>query len=92
MTRFAALARSLCRNLTRTTDLDAEMHDEIRLHLELEAERLVRDEGLAPAEARRRAFVAFGGVEKVQAGTAATRAPAGRSRRSFRIPGSASEC
>ena len=33
---------------------------------EMEAERIMREEGLAPAEARRRAAVAFGGVEKYQ--------------------------
>jgi len=40
------------------------MNEEIAFHVEMEAERLVREEGLAPAEARRRAYVAFGGVEK----------------------------
>jgi len=40
------------------------MDEEIRLHVELEAERLVRERGLDEAEARRRALVAFGGVER----------------------------
>ncbi|MEX2281930.1 MAG: ABC transporter permease [Gemmatimonadota bacterium] len=40
------------------------MQREFGFHMEMEAERLVREEGLAPAEARRRAAVAFGGVEK----------------------------
>lgn len=40
------------------------MDEEIRLHVELEAERLVREEGLGSPEARRRALVAFGGVER----------------------------
>src|SRR5688572_23662850 len=40
------------------------MQREFGFHMEMEAERLVREEGLSPAEARRRAAVAFGGVEK----------------------------
>ena len=39
------------------------MRDEMRLHIELEAERL-RARGLDPDEARRQAHVHFGGVEK----------------------------
>lgn len=42
------------------------MEEEIRLHIELEAERLVREEGLSAREARRRALVAFGGVERTK--------------------------
>ncbi|MGH7481910.1 MAG: ABC transporter permease, partial [Longimicrobiales bacterium] len=38
--------------------------EEFRFHVEMEAERLVRDAGLDPREARRRALVAFGGVER----------------------------
>lgn len=40
------------------------MDEEFRFHLEMETERLVRDEGLDPKEARRRSRVAFGGVER----------------------------
>ena len=40
------------------------MDDEMRLHIELEAEDLARSHGLAADEARRRAYVAFGGVER----------------------------
>jgi hypothetical protein len=36
----------------------------MRFHVEMEAERLVREQGLDPAEARRQAHVAFGGLEK----------------------------
>jgi putative ABC transport system permease protein len=43
---------------------DAELDEEVRFHLDMEAQRLVADEGLAPAEARRRAALLFGGVEK----------------------------
>ncbi|HEX8452272.1 MAG TPA: ABC transporter permease [Longimicrobium sp.] len=39
------------------------MDEEIGFHIEMETERLVREEGLEPVEARRRALVAFGGVE-----------------------------
>jgi predicted permease len=42
---------------------EAEMEEELRFHLEMEAERLARDEGLSAEEARRRAVLAFGGVE-----------------------------
>lgn len=43
---------------------DERMEEEIAFHIEMEAARLVRDAGLEPAEAARRARVAFGGVEK----------------------------
>jgi putative ABC transport system permease protein len=43
---------------------ESRMDEEFRFHLDMETERLVREEGLDPAEARRRAFVAFGGVER----------------------------
>jgi putative ABC transport system permease protein len=43
---------------------DAEMEEEMRFHIEMEAGRLVRERGLDAREARRRAAVAFGGVEK----------------------------
>lgn len=44
--------------------LDRELSDEIRLHVEMETEDLIRTKGLAPEEARRQALVAFGGVER----------------------------
>jgi predicted permease len=56
--------RSAWRRLWRSDRFDAEMQDEMRFHVEMEAERLVRDRGLDPREARRQAHVAFGGVEK----------------------------
>src|SRR5215216_5542594 len=43
---------------------ESRMNEEIRFHIEMEAERLARAEGLEPDEARRRALVAFGGVER----------------------------
>jgi putative ABC transport system permease protein len=45
---------------------ESRMEEEIRLHIDLEAERLVREEELSVREARRRALVAFGGVEKTK--------------------------
>ncbi len=44
--------------------LDAELDEEIRLHVELETEELMRALGLSYEEARRQAKVAFGGVER----------------------------
>lgn len=38
--------------------------EEFRFHLDMETERLVREEGLDPVEARRRAGLAFGRVER----------------------------
>lgn len=57
-------ARSLWRGLRKPGQLDAEMDEEMRFHIDMEAERLVRERGLDPVEARRRAAIAFGGVEK----------------------------
>ena len=37
---------------------------EFEFHIEMETERLVRELGVDPLEARRRALVAFGGMEK----------------------------
>lgn len=42
---------------------ESRMDEESRLHIEMETDRLVREEQLAPDEARRRALVAFGGVQ-----------------------------
>ncbi len=64
MNGFFARARSLWRGLRRPEQLEAEMDEEMRFHLEMEAERLVRERGLDPREARRQAAIAFGGVEK----------------------------
>ena len=48
----------------RSASLDADMDDEMRFHVEIQTERLIRERGLDAAEARRQALVAFGGVEK----------------------------
>ena len=42
---------------------DARFTHEITFHIQMETERLQRDEGLDVAEAQRRAMIAFGGVE-----------------------------
>ena len=56
--------RSVWRARRRSKQLDADMQEEMRLHIQMEAERLRRVEDLDPQEARRRAHVSFGGVEK----------------------------
>jgi putative ABC transport system permease protein len=61
--RIAQLKRRF-RALFYRDAVDSELNDEIRLHLEMEAEELTRTEGLTPDEARRRARIAFGGVER----------------------------
>ncbi|HKI94688.1 MAG TPA: ABC transporter permease [Gemmatimonadales bacterium] len=57
------LARRL-RALFRAREVDRELDAEIRLHVELETEELMQRDGLTREEARRRALVAFGGVER----------------------------
>ena len=54
-------ARARLRLLFRR-DAEARMDEEMRFHLEMETQKLVR-EGMSPAHARRRARLAFGGVE-----------------------------
>src|SRR5688572_32286138 len=52
------------RALLRRGRLDEAMDEEMRFHIDMEDERLVQEQGLDRQEARRRAHVAFGGVEK----------------------------
>ncbi len=61
MHRLTGLSQRL-RSALRRGAIEAELDEEIRLHLDLETERNVAL-GMAPAEARRRALAAFGGVE-----------------------------
>ncbi|PYQ18782.1 MAG: hypothetical protein DMF79_14135 [Acidobacteria bacterium] len=61
LTRLRALVRALLKRERVEHELDAEL----RLHLELEAERL-RRAGASPAEASRAALVSFGGVDRVK--------------------------
>ncbi len=44
--------------------VDAELNEEIRLHIESETDDLMRALGLPREEARRRAMIAFGGIER----------------------------
>ena len=55
--------RRAVRALLRKRDVERDMADEMSFHLEMEADDLRRG-GLAHDEARRRAHVAFGGVER----------------------------
>ena len=57
-------ARARLRLLVGRRAAEARMSEEMRFHLDMETERLQREEGLGPVEARRRALVAFGGVER----------------------------
>jgi predicted permease len=60
----AARLGTYWRIVTRGDRVVAEMRDEMGFHVELETERLMREQGLPPEEARRRALVSFGGVGK----------------------------
>jgi predicted permease len=57
-------ARARARLLFARDAAESRMDEEIRFHVEMETARLVREQGLDPAEARRRSLVAFGGVER----------------------------
>jgi predicted permease len=59
MTRWPGLRRAF--RLGRAADVEREVEEEVRLHLELEAEELAA-RGLAPDEARREAVRRFGDV------------------------------
>jgi putative ABC transport system permease protein len=50
--------------LTRHDRVTAEMAEEMRFHVEMQTERLMKEHGIPAEEARRRALVSFGGVEK----------------------------
>ena len=56
-------ARAIWRVLWRSKQLDADMQEEMRFHLEMEADRRYRAHGLVPRR-RGQAFVRFGGVEQ----------------------------
>ncbi len=64
MSRWLGL-RARMRHLVRRQDAEQRMTEELRFHLEMETARYVR-EGFAESEARRRAMIAFGGVEGVK--------------------------
>ena len=50
--------------LTRRDRVTSEIDAEMRFHIDMETERLTKEHGLPLEEARRRALVSFGGVEK----------------------------
>ena len=47
-------------------EIDRDVDEEMRLHVDLEAEEIARVAGVPPDEARRRALVAFGGLTQYQ--------------------------
>ena len=62
--RWVAAMRERLRGLFFKTREDAETREEMRFHVEMETERIMRERGLDRTEARRLACVAFGGVER----------------------------
>jgi predicted permease len=64
--RLKARVRSVWQSLWRAGELDAAMREEMRFHIDMEADRLMREHGLDLQEARRRSHVAFGGVSKFE--------------------------
>jgi predicted permease len=58
--------RRRVRALLHKQEMDRDMDQELRFHVEMEAEELVRTRGLSPDEARRQAMIAFGGMERVR--------------------------
>ncbi|MYJ02748.1 MAG: ABC transporter permease [Acidobacteria bacterium] len=61
--RWVGAARSLLRRLLFREEAEQRMDEEFRFHLDMETERLVRETGVDPREARRRARAKFGSVE-----------------------------
>jgi hypothetical protein len=57
-------ARARLRLLFLRRDAESRMNREFQLHIEMEAEHLMRAKGLTADEARRQARVAFGGIER----------------------------
>jgi putative ABC transport system permease protein len=65
--RWLAGLRERLRTVLTGARADRELAEEMRFHIDMEAERLERDEGLAAAAARRRAMLMFGGLDKHRA-------------------------
>ena len=61
--RWVDAARARLRLLLFREAVEQRMDEEFGFHLDMETERLVREAGVDPREARRRARAAFGGVE-----------------------------
>ena len=64
LSKLRSSARERLRGLLFRTRAEADLDEELRSHVEMEAEQLVRLHGLAPDAARRQAALAFGGVER----------------------------
>src|ERR671912_1239521 len=62
--RWLEGSRARLRLLFDRRAAESRMTKEIGFHVDMETERLVREQRLDPIEARRRALVAFGGVER----------------------------
>lgn len=62
--RLLHAARARIRLLFGRSAAEQRMDEEMRFHVEMEAERLVRERGLEAGEAQRQARVTFGGAEK----------------------------
>ena len=62
--RLITAMRERLRGLFFKEREDAETREEMRHHIEMETERIMHETGLDRREARRRACVAFGGVER----------------------------
>jgi len=63
--KLLAYFRSMGEKFFRRSQLSAEMDEELRSHIALRAEDLERT-GLDREEAQRRAYIEFGGEEKVK--------------------------
>ena len=61
--RWVDAVRARLRLLLFGEEIEQRMDEEFRFHLDMETERLVREAGVDPREARRRARATFGGVE-----------------------------
>jgi putative ABC transport system permease protein len=64
ISRWRSAVRERLRPVFFRARTDAEMDEELRFHLEMEAWKLARYEGLSAQEAQRRAGAAFGGIER----------------------------
>ena len=62
--RLFHAARARLGLLFRHRDAESRMDEEMRFHVDMEAQRLMKAHALPAAEARRRALASFGGVEK----------------------------
>jgi putative ABC transport system permease protein len=70
VTQLVSELRARWRVLVRRAAIERDLDDELRLHLDLEAAKLERA-GLPRDEARRRARLAFGGIERIKEETRA---------------------